>query len=78
MVKGGENEVHTPDTPCVDRSTRERRPVDPRWVTKGTKGLGEEEGRELSDFKMEATMKRWGSLKLVKTNLYIGERGRNG
>ena len=44
--------------PCVDRSIRGRRLVDPERVTKGIKGLGEEEGRELSDFQMEATMKR--------------------
>ena len=46
VVEGGENKEDNPEA------------VDPRRVTKWRKGLGEEEGRELGDFKMGAAMKR--------------------
>ena len=58
VVEGGENKEDNPAAANGRPVDKGRRPVDPRRVTKWRKGLGEEEGRELGDFKMGAAIKR--------------------
>jgi hypothetical protein len=57
VVEGSENKENKTYAIGVDKGGR---PVDPRRVTKGRNGFGKEEVGELGDFKIGATMKRWG------------------